>query len=108
MIALNKNVEEQARQEEELKGLDDVEKVYRGYTQKELHIAFNLVANKSDWKDPTSTKISATNLAKYREVIEAAVIYFTGSCAEFVCRKDHMGGVSMWCTFDGYYRCIGG
>tara|TARA_Y100001937_G_C6943326_1_gene251372 strand:+ start:160 stop:486 length:327 start_codon:yes stop_codon:yes gene_type:complete len=107
MIALNKNVEEKARQEDELKGLDDVEKVYRGYTQKELHIAFNLVANKSNWKDPTSTKISEKNLAKYREVIEAAVIFYTGSCAEFVSSKDSLGRTTYWCEFDGYYMCIG-
>ena len=107
MIALNKNVEEKARQEDELKGLDDVEKVYRGYTQKELHIAFNLVANKSNWKDPTSIKISEKNLAKYREVIEAAVIFYTGSCAEFVSSKDSLGRTTYWCEFDGYYMCIG-
>ena len=58
MIALNTKIEEQARQEEELAGLDDTEKVYRGYTQKELQEAFNLVVNKSNWKDPTCTKIS--------------------------------------------------
>ena len=46
MIALNTKVEEQARKEEELAGLDDTEKVYRGYTQKELQEAFNLVVNK--------------------------------------------------------------
>ena len=107
MIALNTKVEEQARQEEELAGLDDTKKVYRGYTQKELHEAFNLVVNKSNWKDPTSTKISAKNLAKYREVIEAAVIFYTGSCAEFVYSKDSLGRTTYWCEFDGYYMCIG-
>ena len=107
MISLNTKVEEKATQEEELAGLDDTKKVYRGYTQKELHIAFNLVANKSNWKDPTSTKISAKNLAKYREVIEAAVPYFTGSCAEFVYSKDSLGRTTHWCEFDGYYMCIG-
>ena len=47
MIALNTKIEEQARQEEELADLDDTEKVYRGYTQKELQEAFNLVTNQS-------------------------------------------------------------
>ena len=107
MISLNTKIEEKARQEEELAGLDDTKKVYRGYTQKELHTAFNLVANKSNWKDPTSTKISAKNLAKYREVIEAAVIFYTGSCAEFVYSKDSIGRKTYWCEFDGYYMCIG-
>ena len=45
MIALNTKVEQQARKEDELADLDDTRKVYRGYTQKELHEAFNLVVN---------------------------------------------------------------
>ena len=107
MIALNTKIEEKARQEEELAGLDDTEKVYRGYTQKELHEAFNLVVNKSNWKNPTCTKISKKNLDKYQTVIEAAVPYFTGSCAEFVYSKDSLGRTTYWCEFDGYYVCIG-
>ena len=107
MIALNTKIEEKARQEEELAGLDDTKKVYRGYTQKELQEAFNLVVNKSDWKDPTCTKISKKNLDKYQTVIEAAVPYFTGSCAEFVYSKDSLGRTTYWCEFDGYYVCIG-
>ena len=107
MIALNKNVEEKARQEEELKGLDDVKKVYRGYTQKELHEAFNLVVNKSNWKDPTCTKISKENLDKYEQVIRDAVWYYTGSSAEFTYDIDSIGRKTNWCEFDGYYMCIG-
>jgi hypothetical protein len=107
MISLNTQVEEKARQEDELADLDDVEKVYCGYTQKELQEAFNLVANKSNWKDPTCTKISKKNLDKYRKVIEAAVPYFTGSCAEFTYSEDSIGRKTYWCEFDGYYICIG-
>ena len=107
MIALNTKIEEQARQEEELADLDDTRKVYCGYTQKELEEAFRLVCNKSNWKDPTSTKISKKNLDKYRKVIEAAVPYFTGSCAEFVYSEDSIGRKTYWCEFDGYYMCIG-
>ena len=102
MIALNTKVEEQARQEEELADLDDTRKVYLGYTQKELQEAFNLVVNKSNWKDPTSTKISKKNLDKYRKVIEAAVPYFTGSCAElFTAKTPSVGkpiGVNLMAT----------
>ena len=47
MISLNTKIEEKARQESELADLDDIEKVYRGYTRKELTIAFNVVCNKS-------------------------------------------------------------
>ena len=45
MISLNTQVEEKARQEDELADLDDVKKVYGGYTEKELHIAFNLITS---------------------------------------------------------------
>jgi len=107
MIALNTKVEEQARQEDELADLDDTRKVYRGYTQKELHEAFNLVVNKSNWKNPTCTKISKKNLDKYQRVIEAAVIFFTGSSAEFTYDIDSIGRKTYWCEFDGYYICIG-
>ena len=107
MIALNTKVEEQARQQDELADLEDTKKVYRGYTQKELQEAFNLVVNKSNWKDPTSTKISKKNLDKYQEVIRAAVIYYTGSCAEFTYDIDSIGRTTYWCEFDGYYMCIG-
>ena len=107
MISLNTKIEEKARQEAELADLDDTKKVYRGYTQKELQEAFNLVVNKSNWKDPTCTKISKKNLDKYQRVIEAAVIYFTGSCAEFTYDVDSIGRKTYWCEFDGYYMCIG-
>ena len=50
MISLNTQVEEKARQKDELADLDDVKKIYRGYTDKELTIAFNVVVNKEHWK----------------------------------------------------------
>ena len=107
MISLNTQVEEKARQEDELADLDDVKKVYGGYTHKELEEAFRLVANKSNWKDPTCTKISKKNLDKYGQVIREAVGYFTGSSAEFTYDIDSIGRKTYWCEFDGYYICIG-
>ena len=107
MIALNTKIEEQARQEDELADLDDVKKDFGGYTHKELEEAFRLVANKSNWKDPTCTKISKKNLDKYGQVIREAVCYFTGSSAEFTYDIDSIGRKTYWCEFDGYYMCIG-
>ena len=52
------------------------EKVYGGYTQQELDDAFALVKNPDDWKAPIATGIDANH--DFR-IIEAAVIYFTGT-----------------------------
>ena len=83
MISLNTQVEEKARQKDELADLDDVKKVYGGYTEKELHIAFNLVCNKSHWKDGNRVKVSKKDLDKYADAIESAVIFYTGGGCEF-------------------------
>ena len=83
MISLNTQVEEKARQEDELANLDDVKKVYGGYTEKELHLAFNLVSNKSHWKDGNRVKVSKKDLDKYADAIESAVIFYTGGGCEF-------------------------
>ena len=77
------------------------------YTHKELEKAFRLVSNKSNWKNPTCTKISKKNLDKYGQVIREAVWYFTGSSAEFTYDIDSIGRKTYWCEFDGYYICIG-
>ena len=101
MIALNKNVEEKARQEEELKDLDDVKKVYRGYTHKELDIAFGLVVNKSHWKEGNRVKLSERILNKYKDVIAAAVIFYTGGDCEFYYTGNKRK--TYWCEFEGYF-----
>ena len=101
MISLNTQVEEKARQEDELADLDDVKKVYGGYTEKELHIAFNLVCNKSHWKDGNRVKVSKKDLDKYADAIESAVISYTGGGCEFYYTGEKRK--TYWCEFGGYY-----
>jgi len=101
MISLNTQVEEKARQEDELADLDDVRKVYGGYTEKELHIAFNLVCNKSHWKDGNRVKVSKKDLDKYADAIESAVIFYTGGGCEFYYTGEKRK--TYWCEFGGYY-----
>ena len=101
MISLNTQVEEKARQEDELANLNDVEKVYGGYTEKELHIAFNLVCNKSHWKDGNKVKVSKKDLDKYADAIESAVIFYTGGGCEFYYTGEKRK--TYWCEFGGYY-----
>ena len=109
MISLITKTEKKEIEKETISNMDEYDKtvpISGGFTRYELQEAFNLVANKSDWKDPTHTKISKKNLDKYKKVIEEAVIFFTGSCAEFYYtgtkRKTY------WVAFDGYYMAMGG
>ena len=106
MIALNTKVEEKARQEDELADLDDVKDVYRGYTRKELTIAFNVVCNQSNWKEGNKVKLTKTFIEKNRDVIEAAVIFFTGGDCQFYYTGNKRK--TYWCEFEGYYFHVGG
>ena len=106
MIALNTKVEEKARQEDELADLDDVKDVYRGYTRKELTIAFNIVCNQSNWKEGNKVKLTKTFIEKNRDVIEAAVIFFTGGDCQFYYTGNKRK--TYWCEFEGYYFHVGG
>ena len=101
MISLNTQVEEKARQKDELADLDDVKKVYGGYTEKELHLAFNLVCNKSHWKNGNKVKISKRDLDKHADAIEYAVIFYTGGGCEFYYTGEKRK--TYWCEFGGYY-----
>ena len=101
MISLNTQVEEKARQKDELADLDDVKKVYRGYTNKELTIAFNVVVNKEHWKYGNRVKLTKTFIEKNRDVIEAAVIFYTGGDCEFYYTGEKRK--AYWCEFEGYF-----
>lgn len=106
MISLNTKVEEKARQEDELADLDDVKDVYRGYTRKELTIAFNVVCDQSNWKEGNKVKLTKTFIEKNRDVIEAAVIFFTGGDCQFYYTGNKRR--TYWCEFEGYYFHVGG
>ena len=101
MISLNTKIEEKARQEAELADLDDVKKIYRGYTNKELTIAFNAVVNKEHWKYGKKVKLTKTFIEKNHDVIEAAVIFFTGGGCEFYYTGEKRK--TYWCEFAGYF-----
>jgi len=106
MISLNTKIEEKARQEDELADLDDVKDVYRGYTRKELTKAFNVVCNQSNWKEGNKVKLTKTFIEKNRDVIEAAVIFFTGGDCQFYYTGNKRK--TYWCEFEGYYFHVGG
>ena len=61
MISLITKTEKEEIEKETLSNMDEYDKtvpISGGFTRYELQEAFNLIANKSDWKDPTRTKIS--------------------------------------------------
>ena len=101
MIALNTKVEKEAQIKTQYDEFDDVEKVFSGYTERELHMAFDLVCNKSHWKEGNRVKLSKTIIDVYADVIESAVIYFTGGGCEFYYTGEKRK--TYWCEFAGYY-----
>ena len=101
MISLNTKIEEKARKEAELADLDDIKKIYRGYTNKELTVAFNAVVNKEHWKYGNRVKLTKTFIEKNHDVIEAAVIFFTGGDCEFYYTGEKRK--TYWCEFAGYW-----
>ena len=73
--------------------------VYDGYTQRQLHDAFDLVKNKSNWKLHINALVPND---VDRRLIEAACIYFAGSPPTFM-----REGKRLRVTAAGYYACIG-
>ena len=75
--------------------------ILTGYTEKELHMAFDLVCSKSHWKEGGRVKLSKTILDNYSDVIESAVIFFTGGGCEFYYTGEKRK--TYWCEFAGYW-----
>ena len=79
MISLITKIEKEEIEKETLSNMDEYDKtvpISGGFTRYELQEAFNLVANKKDWKDPTRTKIKYQTLIDNKKVIEEAVLFF--------------------------------
>lgn len=74
-----------------------------GYTDKELNDAFNLVANKENWKLPISATLPSITSASKRKLIAFAVTFYTGSVATF--GKTASGKLLI--TAPGYYAAVG-
>jgi hypothetical protein len=73
--------------------------VYSGYTEAELSGAFDLVRPASNWKLAISAQVPAD---ADTSLISAAVVFYTGSHAEFV-----PTGSGLRVLAAGYYACIG-
>jgi hypothetical protein len=83
--------------ERQLKQLDD-EIIYEGYSRNQLKVAFEKVQNKDNWKNPINSNINKNK----KDVIEKAIIFFTGSVPKF---ESNLNGLSV--KADGYYIAIG-
>ena len=73
----------------------------KAVTRDELHDAFNLVANRANWKFPVNCTVNAD--AAKRALIREAVIFFTGSVPRFhrIARGQYR------VSAPGYYATIG-
>lgn len=70
------------------------------YSEAKMREAFTKVQNKKNWKLPIHARIEGD---VDRDLIQAAVIYFTGSVCEFT---DLPSG-EVLVDAAGYYACIG-
>ena len=73
--------------------------------QSELTAAFNLVANKSNWKLPVHTWLSSYKL----DVVEIsdAIVHFTGSVPKVTFGPVTFGPAGVLFEAKGYYATIG-
>lgn len=78
--------------------------VYRDYTHGQLTDAFELVQNKEHWKLPIDTVLPTGVTLAQVELIEAAIVYFTGGGSTV--RRFHATG-QIRVTAPGYYASIG-
>lgn len=72
---------------------------FGGYTDAELHRAFDMVKNRTNWKEPINAVIAESDL----DIVTEAVIYFTGCLIDVWPYKE--GRVRV--TAAGYYAQIG-
>lgn len=68
----------------------------------DLRHAFDLVANRENWKLPVDATVKAADPAERRRIAEA-VVFFTGSVVEW----SHFGRGRWNCKASGYYAAIG-
>jgi hypothetical protein len=82
---------------------DNERPVFAKRTERELHRAFDAVANPTNWKLAVEADIPAEGVDE--GLIADAVAYFTGSLAEVYPHPTEKG----WLCVDaaGYYACIG-
>jgi len=58
-----------------------MDKAFLNYTHNDLEIAFNLVKNKTHWKDPINALIEPKDIPS----VDAAIRYFTATEPKFTC-----------------------
>jgi hypothetical protein len=70
-----------------------------------LHIYFNMVANKDNWKNPIDARLALSS--RGRMLVKEAVVFFTGSVPTF--KKIGMGYIEpvYHVRAAGYYLTIG-
>lgn len=80
----------------------------RDVTRGELSTAFDLVADRSNWKNPISALVNLTD--SERDMVAGAVVFFTGSVASFeaISHGTMQHGLTRYrVRAAGYYRAIG-
>ena len=79
------------------------ERVFLGYTREELSDAFFEVANPDNWKEEIQATIPASDF----DIVNSAVIFFTGGGLESVKQFERDGETFLDVFGHGYYVHIG-
>jgi hypothetical protein len=74
------------------------------YSRQQLLDAFNVVANKANWKYPIYGEMIPE---KDRDITKEAIIFFTGSAPSFRQVSNHFAPGYLIVTADGYYKTCG-
>lgn len=84
----------------EILNMDDMVVSSKGYTRKQLEVAFNMIANHENWKNPIDAEIHPDSF----DICNEACVFFTGSVLRVVgaAYPDMQHVVA-----DGYYLTIG-
>jgi hypothetical protein len=81
---------------------DYADKLRMGYSEEQLHAAFDLVKDKENWKMPIDGAVIPED---QEDVVTAALIFFAGSPAQFEPIRERPGFLRVYAA--GYYACIG-
>lgn len=76
--------------------------VYKGFTERELREAFDIVKAEDNWKKPITVILDEGTYDKYGDVIMAAIEFFTGSTVTVI-----QDGETFIMKAAGYYWSVG-
>ena len=92
---------------EQTNNTDKGNNAFQGFTVAELRTAFELVEDKTNWKNPIDKSLAGPLTVAERKLINAAVIFFAGCEAKFTDEGGLAGAIFTRVKAVGYYVAVG-